>query len=151
MSLATDRKAIFLKLFQDDTLKTLMKIPTVDKNNLGKVRDLYITHSYGSDTIITNLNCRILFRNVPLTGTNNQYVKWDGIIFEIFVKNSEEYTVESDGLIRRQEAIADRLYELLARQYVASMKFEPVDRGDLYCGTEGYKRYFVKFTYKRIF
>jgi hypothetical protein len=151
VSLASERKELFLTLYNDAQLKTLMKIPAVDINNMAKVRDTYITHAYGSDTIILSESCRILYRNVPLSATNNQFVKWDGIIFEIFVKDSDQYNVTTNALDRRQEMIADRLLALLGRQYVGDLKFEPVDKGDLYCATSGYKRYFVLFKYKRIF
>lgn len=151
MSLASERKELFLTLYRDETLKTLLKIPSVDINNMAKVRDTYITHSYGSDTIITDVACRILYRNVPLSETRNQFVRWDGIIFEIFVRNSDEYNVTTNALDRRQEMIADRLLKLLGRQYVGAWKFEPIDKGDLYCSTSGYKRYFILFRYKRIF
>jgi len=151
LSLASDRKALFLKLYGDSQLKTLMKIPTADLTNMAKIRDTYITHTYGSDTIITDVSCRILYRNVPLSETSNPFVKWDGIIFEIFVKSADEYNVTTNALDRRQEMIADRLYGLLARQYVGDLKFEPIDKGDLYCSTPNYKRYFVLYKYKRIY
>ena len=152
MSLASDRKTLFLLLYNDTELKSLLKIPSVDINNMAKIRDIYITNSYGSDTIINeDVSCRILYRNVPLSETRNQFVKWDGIIFEIFVRNSDEYNVTTNALDRRQEMIADRLLKLLGRQYVGAWKFEPIDKGDLYCSTSGYKRYFILFRYKRIF
>lgn len=151
MSLTSERKQIFLTLYNDTTLKNLLKIPATEKTNIAKVRDKYITNNFGSDTIIVEESCRIIYHNVPLTETQNQFVKWDGIIFEIFVKNADEYNATTNALDRRQELIADRLIELLSRKYVGSLKFEPKDKGDLYSATQGYKRYFVKFAYKRIF
>ncbi len=152
MSLASERKELFLTLYRDAELKTLLKIPTADLNNMAKVRDIYITHSYGSDTIINeDVSCRILYRNVPLSATNNPFVKWDGIIFEIFVKDSDQYNATTNALDRRQEMIADKLIKLLGRQYVGSLKFEQMDKGDLYCSTPSFKRYFVLFKFKRIF
>ncbi|MFA5300839.1 MAG: hypothetical protein WC389_21825 [Lutibacter sp.] len=139
-----------MKLFNDTTLKDLMLIPTVDKTNLAKVRDTYIVETNGSDAIVTTENAKIMYYNVPLTDTNNQYCKWDGMIFKIFVKSSQEYTL-TNGLDKRQLAIADRLNEILSRQYVADWKWHPVDKGSLFCGTSGYKLYFVRYAYKRIY
>lgn len=150
MSLVLEGRELALKLYQDTTLKDLMLIPTAEKNNLAKVRDTYIVDANGSDAIVTTENCKIMYYNVSLTGTNNQFVKWDGMIFKIFVKNSQEYTL-TNGLDKRQLAIADRLNEILGRQYVGDWKFEPVDKGSLFCGTSGYKLYFVRFAYKRIY
>jgi hypothetical protein len=150
LSLTLESRTLALKLFNDSILKDLMLIPAADKNNLAKVRDTYIVETNGSDAIVTTENAKIMYYNVPLTDTNNQYCKWDGMIFKIFVKSSQEYTL-ANGLDKRQLAIADRLNAILGRQYVGDWKFEPVDKGSLYCGTNGYKLYFVRFAYKRIY
>lgn len=150
MSLVLEGRTLFLILYSDTTLKDLMLIPTVDKTNMAKVRDTYIVDTNGSDAIVVSENSKIMYYNVPLTGTNNQFCKWDGMIFKIFVKSSQEYTL-INGLDKRQLAIADRLNEILGRQYVGSLKFEPVDKGSLFCGTLGYKLYFVRYEYKRIY
>jgi hypothetical protein len=150
LSLVLESRELALKLYQDTILKDLMLIPITDKNNLAKVRDTYIVDTNGSDAVVTNENCKIMYYNVPLTGTNNQYCKWDGMIFKIFVKSSQEYTL-INGLDKRQLAIADRLNVILGRQYVGDWKWIPVDKGSLFCGTSGYKLYFVRYEFKRIY
>jgi hypothetical protein len=147
LSLAEESKALFLVLYNDDTLKSLLLIPTADKTNMAKVRDTYIVQSYGSDDIVTNESCKIIYHDISLTETNNDYCKLDGIVFEIYVKGASEYS----GLDRRQFLIAGRLNYLLSRKYVGSLKFKPIDKGELYCSTQNYKRYFVKYRYKRIY
>jgi hypothetical protein len=147
MGLALNNKNLILELYNDDELKELMLIPEADRRNIAKIRDVYISTAFGSDTIITTEPCRILYRNISLAETNNINVKRDNIVFEIYVKASNSYI----GLEKRDELIAERLYQILARKYVGDLKFEPEDKGQLYCSEAGYSRYFIKFWYKTIF
>lgn len=150
MGLTFESRQLFLKLYNDTTLKDLMLIPAIEKNDMAKVRDTYIIDTNGSDAIVTTENCKIMYYNVPLTGTNNSHCKLDGMIFKIFVKSSQEYTL-ANGLDKRQLAIADRLNVILGRQYVGDWKFNPVDKGSLFCGTSGYKLYFVRYENLRVY
>lgn len=147
--LAEQSKLIFLTLYNDLKLKDLMDIPTIDKNNVVKIRDNYIISTFNTDALIISETSRILFRNTNLIETNNFMVKRDSIIFDIYVKNSEEFTTDPvDRLLRRQLLIAERIYELLAYKTIGNMKFYFADKGDLMSNTQNYKRYFIRFDYK---
>lgn len=147
MGIASDYESLLKVFANDDELKTLMLIPDSDKNNMVKLRDMYFTQAYNSDTI-TDLtqSCKIVFRNTQKRETNNKCVKIDGLIIDIFVKNADEYII----LQRRTHKIADRLIKLLHNKHIDSWEYRFVDSGELMSET-GYKRYFIRFEYKRIY
>jgi hypothetical protein len=144
-----DSGVLFKTLYDDTELKNLMLIPDTMKNNLAEIRKNYIVQSYGSDLITLTEKCRIIYRNVPSRQTNNEYCRFSDVIFEIFVNNTNEYIVP--GFDRRQMLIADRLRTLLSTKRIGNWRYKAVDEGELYCSTQNYRRYYIRFEYKMVY
>ena len=144
-------RTILTTFFNDSLLKDYMGISVSDKNKIVEFRDKYCCNIFNSDALVINDISRLVYRNLNLSSTNNPQVKIDSLMIDIYVKASEEYTVDPvDRLKRRQDVIYKRILELLNNQSICGFKFRLVDKGDLYSGVLNYHRYFLKFEYKFI-
>jgi len=148
MNIALDMASIYKIIVNDDTLKSLMNIPTAERSNYGILLDKYFLQTYVSDKFTNDGICRILLRSGVQTETNNEYVKWNPIIIEVFVPKSKDL---QSGFQSKSLQITDRLYSLLNRQYVNSFKMIFVGCYELISNTVNYRRMAIKFDYKQIY
>jgi hypothetical protein len=147
MSLALDYGEIIKVLVKDDTLKTLMDIPTSEKTNYGVLVNKYIMQSSISDQFTDDGICRLLVRNSMQTETTNEFVKWNGVIIEVYVPKSKDLMT---GFQTRINKISDRLTQLLNRVYINYNKLYFVNSYELPSGSNNFKRYNCKFEYKKV-
>lgn len=149
-----DSMGNLMKLLVDDTeLKTLMKISVADQSNYKLLTTKYIQSTFISDTILTEPICVLLVRDTPQSQSNNEFVKFDGVIIEIYVHSSIDTagTAGINGFKRRTHMIADRLVQLLHRQYLGSDLYKLVDKNELQSATPNFRRYYVRFEYKAVY
>lgn len=148
MSVASDSGAIMKILVNDSGLKTLMNIPIAEQTNYGLLVNKYFLQTYVSDKFTEDNICRILIRKGMQVDTNNDYVKWDNIIFEVFVPKVIDLM---EGFQTRINQIQDSLITLFNREYVNSNKLYFCNTYEMVSGTRYFKRYLCKFEYKKIY
>lgn len=148
MSNAVDYGEIMKVLVNDSELKTLMLISTLDQSNYGLLVDKYFLQTYVSDKFTNDGICRILIRNgIQQEISNNDYVKWNSVIFEIFVPFSKDLV---DGFQTRINKICDRLIKIFNRTYINYNKLVYCDNYEIPSLSANFKRYNCKFEYKKI-
>lgn len=144
-------KAILQACYNDATLQSYMGIPTADQSKIAVMRDKYVVNIFATDALLINEISRIVWRNDKCMPTSNPEIKRQGVIFEVFVKIQEEYTVDVvDRLKSRSEAILWRLHYIFHNQMINGFKWTCVDIGELYSATNGYKRCYIKFEHAMI-
>jgi len=148
MSLATDYAGVISVLVNDSTLKTLMLIPTADQTNYRLLLEKYFLQTFISDVFTDDGVCRIIIRSDLQTETNNDYVKFNGVIFEVYIPKAKDLM---SGFQTRINQIADRLIALFNREYVGVNKLYFTRCVELASYTNYFKRYYLKFEYKAIY
>lgn len=144
-------KAIRLLLFNDDELKELMAIPEDDFHSIIAFRDKYCIAGAGTyENIEMDIPVRLLVSWATMSQTNNNYVNYRPLDFEIWVQRSKEYGVTNNVFDRRQELIADRIKHLLTKNRIEHFKFIFDDMNDMRSNTQDYNRFFIRFRVKYI-
>lgn len=138
-------------IFKDTELKTLMKIPASDMNNIISFRDKYFIHGTITDTPITNEAVRILYSEEQPFETNAPNIFTHMLVFDIYVNDGVRWDASADRMQERGELIAQRLKQLLHNKRHFNIKFMARGVYDLTCKLEGYTRKTIVFTYKRIY
>ena len=147
MGIAKDYGDIMKILVNDDTLKTLMDIPVSEQTNYGLLTDKYFLQTFVSDKFTNDGICRLLIRSAMQTDTRNEYVKWHGVMIEIYVPKHKDLTT---GFQTRINQIVDRLIELLNRTVVNYNKLIYAGSYESVSGSNNFKRENCKFEYKKI-
>jgi hypothetical protein len=137
-------------LIKDTELKTLMNINSTDINNPTTLRKKYFLQTYVNSQTVTDPICLILIRDAPSSDTNNEFVKINGVIIEIFVHDSVD-TAGISGYKRRTHQISDRITKLLHRKLICDSLVKFVDGNELQSSTANFKRSYVRFQYKAIY
>jgi hypothetical protein len=147
MGSALDFGEIIKILVKDDTLKSIMDIPVSDRTNYGVLADKYIMQTFVSDKFTDDGVCRLLVRSAMQTDTSNEYVKWNGVIVEVYVPKHKDLMT---GFQTRINQISDRLTQLLNRVYVNDNKLYYKNSYELPSSSNNFKRYNCKFEFKKI-
>ena len=135
-------------LFKDDKLKRLMLIPPEDYDNIAAFRDKYFVVGTIVDAILTKEMVRIVYYNDD-SDDYGDHVKKRYLHFDIYVNAKHLYDVDQDRLKRRDQAIFQRLKELLLRRpHLCRLRFDYEDDFDYGTKTVGYKLYHGLFSYK---
>lgn len=148
MSNAKDFGDIVKILVNDTTLKNLMCIPSSELTNYGLLVNKYFLQTYISEKFTDDGICRMLVRNAMQFETNNQFVKWNGVLIEIYVPKSKDLM---DGFETRINQISDRLQTLFNRQFVNYNKLCFENCYELASISVHYKRYVCRYNYKKIY
>lgn len=139
----------FMKvLMNSKELCDLMLIPIEEQSNYSKMLTDYFVETYTSDTITTTSVCRLIIRSAPQSSTNSVYIKEDNLVIEVYVPSSKDRVA---GFERRINQIADRLINIFNRQLVNDRKLNLEARHELASGIPGFQRYYLQFSYKRIY
>ena len=134
-------------LFQDDTLKTLMLVPS--GTDIVKFQKKYFIRDGSTDELLTNEKVRIVVHDDEGDDTFNKGVKVKYKTFDIYVSEDVEHTADLDLLRSRQVMIAERIkYLLLRQQVVENIRFKYEDEYDQWTKTVGYKMYRLTLFYK---
>ncbi|MGE5438084.1 MAG: hypothetical protein ACM3O3_12800 [Syntrophothermus sp.] len=147
MGAATDYGQIIKILVNDEDLKTLMDIPVNEKTNYGLLTQKYFLQTFVSDEFTGDGVCRLLVRAGMSIDTNNEYVKRQGLIIEVYVPKSKDLM---SGFETRTNKISDQLVKTLNRIYVNDNKLIYQDSYETMSGSNNYKRQYVKFEYKKV-
>ncbi len=148
MSIAADFGAIIKILVNDSDLKELMDIPVASRTDYKVLIEKYFLQTMVSDEFTNDGICRLLVRNAPQRETNNDYVKWDGLIIEVYVPKSKDLTT---GFQTRINQISDRLITLFNRNYINDNKLYFVNSFELTSRSNNFKRYVCTYEYKKIY
>lgn len=139
---------IMKTLVNDTTLKQLMLIPPSDIDNFGILISKYFLQQFVSDVFTDDGICRLLVRKGFGMQTNSDYVKKDSVIIEAFVPSYKDLMT---GFETRTNQITDRLISLLNRQSFNDVKLVFNTAYESISGTNYFKRYSLRFEYKKIY
>jgi hypothetical protein len=145
---AKDYGDVIKILVNDTTLKELMIIPTLEQTNYGLLVNKYFLQTYISEKFTEDGVCRLLVRSAMQSETNNEYIKWNGVLIEIYVPKSKDLM---SGFETRINQISDRLQYLFNRQYINYNKLCFESCFELASISIYYKRYVCRFNYKKIY
>jgi hypothetical protein len=145
---AADFGAIMRILVNDNDLKNLMNIPISDQTNYGLLIQKYFLQTYISEEFTDDGVCRLLIRSSPQSDTNNPYVKFNGLIIEIYVPKSKDLV---EGFQTRINQISDRLQSIFNHVYINDNKLIFNKGHDLPSATRYFKRHFTSYEYKKIY
>lgn len=151
MSNATDFGLLIKLLVNDTTLKTLMDISSSNQSNYRTLVDKYFLQTYVSDLYTNDGSCRLLIRNGAQYDTNNEYVKFNSVLIEIYVPKTKDFM---SGFQTRTNQISDRLIYLLNQTQVNpdnEMKLKFKEFYELASATDHFKRSVMKFEWKKIY
>ena len=148
MSLAADYAGIMNVLVNDSTLKTLMNIATADKTNYKVLLDEYFLQTHTSDVFTNDGICRICLRNDLQRDTTNDYVKFNGVILEMYIPKTIDYMT---AFQTRTNQITDRLIVLFNNEYINENKLKFHSSNELASSQKFFKRQYCKFEYKKIY
>lgn len=148
ISNADDFGAIMRILVNDNDLKNLMNIPVGEQTNFGLLVQKYFLQTYISEEFTDDGVCRLLIRSAPQTDTNNPYIKFNGLIIEIYVPKSKDLV---SGFQTRINQISDRLQIIFNHIYVNDNKLIFKRGHELPSATRYFKRYFTLYEYKKIY
>ncbi len=139
---------IMKTLVNDTTLKQLMLIPVNDQSDYGLLVTKYFIQQFVSDVFTDDGICRILLRKGFGTQTNNDYVKRDSVIIEVYIPSYKDLL---DGFETRINHITDRLITLLNRNSFNDVKLVYNTAYEAISGTNYFKRYNIRFEYKKVY
>ncbi len=137
-------------IWQDDTLRELMKIPA--KTTIMNVIDKYFIRGGTVGTPLTDEPVRIVYGTYGTGLANDVRVLKNEMSFDIYVKLKELHNVGDDRLMFRTELIAERLKSLLTDQYdprLGGYRFRCIGQSDMSTSTIGYVRYNITFQYMK--
>ena len=136
------------RLFSDDVLKALMKIP--DGTKIIDFIDRYFIRAGYTNKILTDEDVRIVYGSVSVP-TNVSGVTKNQMSFDVYVKTEDLHNVGKDRLVMRTQLIARRLIYLLTKErYIGSYRFYDPHEGDMGTSAIGYARYNVTLSYTKV-
>lgn len=140
-------------IFPNVELLDLMCIPN-DENTRSDIInfiDKYFVKDVASDELVTTEMVRVCYSQAQGRAIGKNVVQ-KMLNFDIYVQDNVLHTVGDDLLVSRDEAIAQKLQELLTdNRYVCNLRFSFVDSYSLYTKLVGYHRYRIVFSYKTSF
>ena len=137
-------------IFEDEELKTLMKIP--EDTDIIEFIDNYFIRANYTTKILTNQPVRIIYGDLYSNETPNPLVLRNELSFDIYVRLEDIHNVEQDRLVMRTHKIAHRLINLLTRKrYLYGYRFWVSGQREMGTSTIGYARYNVTFGYLRTY
>lgn len=139
-------------IFQDQTLKQLMKIPP--KTTIIQFIDKYFIRAGFTNKLLQDESVRVVYSDVQGYDTEVPNVKKNMMMFDIYVKLEDLHNVGEDRLMMRTQLIADRLTRLLtSERYLKNTGYRFWIAGDWDAGTKtvGYARYTVAFYYMKVY
>lgn len=145
-------KIIRKLIWPDEELKTLMKLPA--KTNIIQFVDRYFIRASFTNNLLTDEVCRIVYSDSPGYETDVPNVKRNLMIFDIYVKESEQRNIGNDRLVTRADLIVARLGKLLtSKRYLEETGYRFWIAGDWDGGTRvtGYVRKSIAFHYMKVY
>lgn len=139
---------IMQTLVNDTTLKQLMLIPSSDLNDYGLLVTKYFLQQFVSDVFTDDGVCRLLIRKGFGSQTNSDYVKRDSVIIEVYIPSYKDLMA---GFETRINQVSDRLIKLLNRKSFNDVKLIYITAYESISGTNYFKRYAIRFEYKKIY
>lgn len=137
------------KIFSDDVLKALMKIP--DGTKIIEFIDRYFIRAGYTNKILSDEDVRIVYGTIS-TPTSVDGVTKNQISFDIYVKNEDLHNVGRDRLVMRTQLIAKRLIYLLTKErYSGVYRFYDPNEGDIGTSAIGYARYNLTLSYMKAY
>jgi len=148
---STDFGSFMKVLMNDQILRDLMLIPTLEQQNTLMI-DKYFCETVTSGIITTAAICRVIITSNPQMSANNMYVKNDMLAIEVFVPNLIPNNKDRVALFeRRSNQIVDRIIALLNNNKINDRTMRLEGRHELASGTVGFCRMFMQFSYKRVY
>lgn len=139
-------------IWPDEELKTLMKLPA--KTNIIQFVDRYFIRASFTNNLLTDEVCRIVYSDSPGYETDVPNVKRNLMIFDVYVKESEQRNIGNDRLVTRADLIVARLGKLLtSKRYLEETGYRFWIAGDWDGGTRvtGYVRKSIAFHYMKVY
>lgn len=139
-------------IWPDGELKTLMKLPA--KTNIIQFVDRYFIRASFTNNLLTDEVCRIVYSDSPGYETDVPNVKRNLMIFDVYVKESEQRNIGNDRLVTRADLIIARLGKLLtSKRYLEETGYRFWIAGDWDGGTRvtGYVRKSIAFHYMKVY
>lgn len=139
-------------IFQDEELKSLMKIP--QGTSIINFIDNYFIKAGYTNKLLTNETCRIIYSDVKASDTNVPNITRNILAFDIYVKIEDLHNVGNDRLVFRTQLIAARLkYLLMKERYLLDSGYRMSMAGEWDNGTRtnGYARYTIAFYYMKVY
>jgi len=139
-------------IWPDEELKTLMKLPA--KTNIIQFVDRYFIRASFTNNLLTDEVCRIVYSDSPGYETDVPNVKRNLMIFDVYVKESEQRNIGNDRLVTRADLIIARLGKLLtSKRYLEETGYRFWIAGDWDGGTRvtGYVRKSIAFHYMKVY
>lgn len=139
-------------IWPDEELKTLMKLPA--KTNIIQFVDRYFIRASFTNNLLTDEICRIVYSDSPGYETDVPNVKRNLMIFDVYVKESEQRNIGNDRLVTRADLIVARLGKLLtSKRYLEETGYRFWIAGDWDGGTRvtGYVRKSIAFHYMKVY
>ena len=146
--IATDYGQIMITLTNDIELKQLLLVPQNVFTNFAELRINYFVEGYIAESIVIPNTCRLLIKNASMSPSNNEFVKENNVIIEVFVPSSQD---RMTGFERRTNIIIGRLIKLFHNQMIHNRKFKLETSSELLSSEVGFKRAYVQFSYKRVY
>ena len=146
--IATDQGKLLIMLTNDIILKNLMLVPSSVFTNFAELRINYFVEGYTAEAIVIPDVCRLLIKSAPMSSTNNEFVKENNVIIEVFVPTSKD---RMDKFERRTNLIIGRLTKLFHNEIINGRKFKLAGGNDLQSSITGFKRAYVQFSYRRVY
>ena len=158
---AKDYSQMVLALMNDQILCDLMLIPKLEQKNTlmyGK----YFVEAFTSSVITLDGICRLLIKSAPQSFTNNQFVKEDSVIIEVFVPVKKDRS--GVGFERLSNQIIDRIYTIFTKKrqnrttlewsksaLINDKKMCLEGRNELNSPSLDFIRMFIGFSFKRVY
>jgi len=146
--ISLDQAQMMAIMTNDIILKQLMLVPTNVFTNFAELRINYFVEGYIAESIVIPNVCRLLIKSAHMSPTNNEFVKENNVIIEVFVPSSQD---RMTGFERRTNIIIGRLIKLFHNQMIHNRKFKLETSNELFSSEVGFKRAFVMFSFKRAF
>lgn len=129
-----------------------MMIPLAERKNIMKFTSSYFIRSSMPDALIINEKVRVVYSDTEGAPMNISQMRRRYMAFDIYVKNEEVNTFDSDRLKLRQQLIARRIRYLLTNaRKSCNIAFTTIDDFDLGTKTTGYQRYHLVMEYRKTY
>ena len=124
-------------------------VPGSERDDIRRFIDKYFVEDVLSDAPVTDEKARVLYYTSEGMKMGDAHINKKYLEMDIYVRNTELYTADSDRLRHRGKLIGQRLKELLTgSRYVCNMRYTYEDDYALGTKTIGYRRWHMVFSYK---
>ena len=137
-------------IVKDAELRRLMCVPPNVK--IMEFIDDYFCHMAATGPLLTNQVCRVVYHETTDQLTSNPHVLEQEMVFDIYVKKTEQHTANVDRLDNRTELISERIQWLLIhdKDLGDTYKFNTIFDADMFSSTYEYSRRRLILRFKKV-